>query len=61
VPEQGFPPYGDRARVLEAGIDCRPCGSHGGERCPLGTLDCMELIGVPDVVSAAREIMEGTD
>ncbi len=61
VPEQGFPPYGDRARVLEAGIDCRPCGSHGGERCPLGTLDCMERIGVPDVVSAAREIMEGTD
>jgi heptosyltransferase-2 len=54
VPAQGFAPYGPRARVVEAGLACRPCGRHGGERCPLGTLACM--LGVPSSV-VVREAM----
>jgi heptosyltransferase-2 len=41
VPAQGFSPYTDRARVVEAELECRPCGRHGGDGCPLGTLECM--------------------
>jgi heptosyltransferase-2 len=57
VPAQGFAPYTDRARVVEAGLDCRPCGRHGSDSCPLGTLECMELVSVDDVVTAARELL----
>jgi heptosyltransferase-2 len=57
VPAQGFSPYTDRARVVEAELDCRPCGRHGSDSCPLGTLDCMELVSVDDVVAAALELL----
>jgi heptosyltransferase-2 len=57
VPAQGFSPYTDLARVVEAELDCRPCGRHGSDDCPLGTLECMELVSVDDVVSAALELL----
>jgi len=53
VPEQGFGPYSDTGRVAEARLDCRPCGRHGAERCPLGTHRCMEDVGVEDVIALA--------
>jgi len=57
VPSQGFSPYTDRARVVEAALPCRPCGKHGADLCPLGTLDCMNRITVDDVVTAALELL----
>jgi heptosyltransferase-2 len=59
VPAQGFSPYTDLSRVVEAGLACRPCGRHGSERCPLGTLECMERVRVEDVVAAALGMLEG--
>ena len=42
VPAFGFAPAGMRDRVVEtAGLDCRPCAIHGGDRCPIGTFVCM--------------------
>ncbi len=52
VPAQGFGPYTDRARIVGAGLDCRPCGRHGGYKCPLGTHACMKSIE-PSVVAEA--------
>ena len=57
VPAQGYAPYTDRARVVEAELSCRPCGRHGSDRCRVGTLDCMELVTVEDVVSAGLELV----
>jgi heptosyltransferase-2 len=57
VPAQGFAPYSDRARVVGADIPCRPCGSHGGERCRRGDLACMEAVSVDDIVAAADELL----
>jgi heptosyltransferase-2 len=57
VPAQGYAPYTNRARVVEAALPCRPCGKHGADRCPVGTLDCMRLVTVRDVVSAALELL----
>ena len=37
----GFFPYTSRARVVELALDCRPCSSKGGPRCPLGHHRCM--------------------
>ncbi len=54
VPAQGYGPVGSRAVVVEKDLACRPCGRHGGRRCPRGTHDCGELVE-PDEVRAAVE------
>ena len=40
----GYFPYREGDIVFETELACRPCGSHGGERCPLGHHDCMNLV-----------------
>lgn len=57
VPAQGFAPYSERSRVAEADLDCRPCGRHGGGRCPLGTLACMLDVPPDAVIDRARELL----
>ncbi len=57
VPAQGFAPYADASAVVETPLECRPCGRHGSDRCPLGTLGCMEGVSVGDVVSCALELV----
>lgn len=57
VPRQGFGPYTDRARIVEREMPCRPCGRHGGARCPLGTHACMQEIGVADVRRAVADLL----
>ena len=52
TPDLGFYPYTDDAIVVEKTLPCRPCGSHGGRRCPLGTEDCIRGI-TPEAVMAA--------
>jgi heptosyltransferase-2 len=57
VPGQGFTPYSEASRIVQADLDCRPCGSHGGESCARGDLSCMTSVRVQDVVSAAEELL----
>jgi heptosyltransferase II len=49
--ELGFRPWNDESRVVEANLDCRPCGAHGHDRCPLGHHHCMQMIKPNDVLS----------
>jgi heptosyltransferase-2 len=51
VPAFGFAPFGDGHVVIEKHLPCRPCSSHGGKRCPIGTYACMLEISVDDVFS----------
>lgn len=45
VPAFGFAPRGKDDVVVEiAGLSCRPCGIHGGDRCPIKTFECMVRI-----------------
>lgn len=37
----GFFPMGPRSHVLQADVDCRPCGLHGHQQCPKGHHECM--------------------
>jgi heptosyltransferase II len=53
----GFYPYSSRAIVMEKELPCRPCSSHGGRRCPLGTEDCMRLIRAEDVLKGVERLM----
>jgi len=41
VKDFGFYPYRDNGRILEVNLDCRPCGKHGGDKCPLEHFKCM--------------------
>jgi heptosyltransferase II len=61
TPSLGFYPYSSRAVVVEKGLACRPCGSHGGQRCPLGTEDCMRLIKAEDVLAAVEPWLNEAD
>jgi heptosyltransferase II len=54
TPALGYGPYGPHATVVEADLACRPCGRHGGPRCPRGTDDCMRLVEPERVLAAVR-------
>ncbi|HTN72542.1 MAG TPA: glycosyltransferase family 9 protein, partial [Methylomirabilota bacterium] len=61
TPSLGFYPYSSRAVVLEKNLACRPCSSHGGRRCPLGTEDCIRLIQPEQVAKAAEKFLTGQE
>ena len=52
VPAFGFVPHGPGHQVVETSLDCRPCSAHGGNRCPIGTHDCMRGITVEQVIDS---------
>lgn len=56
--ELGFFPYGERHRVVEAELACRPCGLHGARACPEGHFLCMRLITVDKVERACLAALE---
>jgi heptosyltransferase-2 len=58
TPALGFYPYSSKAIVLEKDLPCRPCSSHGGRRCPLGTEDCIRLIGPEQVYQAVVQLLD---
>ncbi|HXV83806.1 MAG TPA: lipopolysaccharide heptosyltransferase II, partial [Candidatus Binatia bacterium] len=58
TPALGFYPYSSNAIVLEKNLPCRPCSSHGGRRCPLGTEDCIHLIGPEQVFQAVERLLD---
>ena len=58
TPALGFYPYSSKAIVLEKDLPCRPCSSHGGRRCPLGTEDCIRLIGPEQVFQAVERLLD---
>jgi heptosyltransferase II len=58
TPSLGFYPYSSEAIVLEKDLPCRPCSSHGGRRCPLGTEDCMRLIEADRVLQAVERLLD---
>jgi heptosyltransferase-2 len=61
TPSLGFYPYTSTAVVVQKDLPCRPCNSHGGRRCPLGTEDCIKLIRPEDVLQAAKQMLRVSD
>ena len=56
VPEFGFGPLADVARVVQTPepLDCKPCNLHGRRQCPLGHFRCAWGIRVEEL--AQREV-----
>lgn len=57
TPALGYGPWGARTVVVQADLACRPCGRHGGQRCPRRTEDCMRLVSPEQVLAAARGVL----
>ena len=51
----GYFPFRESDFVFELELDCRPCGSHGGNVCPLEHHNCMKLISPETVFSKVTE------
>jgi heptosyltransferase-2 len=45
----GFYPYSDHYTIVETDLGCRPCGIHGGQKCPIGTHACMTQLSAENV------------
>ncbi|KAA0257370.1 lipopolysaccharide heptosyltransferase II [Deferribacter autotrophicus] len=60
VKELGFYPYDDKSIVVEnKGLDCRPCGLHGGKKCPKKHFKCMLDISPEEVYNAFLKVING--
>jgi len=58
VPEFGFGPLADRARVIgHESLACRPCDRHGPQRCPLRHWRCMREITAESVATTVHELL----
>lgn len=53
----GFQPWNENAVVVQKTLQCRPCGKHGSQKCPIGTHECMENIAPSEVVSALDQLL----
>lgn len=50
IPEFGFGPLSDHAKVVEVkGLECKPCGLHGYKACPLGHFKCSKEMDLTTV------------
>jgi heptosyltransferase-2 len=54
----GFYPFRAHDKVLEVGLKCRPCGKHGGRKCPDKHFSCMKSI-TPDMV--LKEVLDSME
>ena len=58
VPEFGFGPLAERARVVgHDSLACRPCDRHGPQRCPLRHWRCMREITPESVAATVHELL----
>jgi heptosyltransferase-2 len=58
VPAQGFGPLASRSAVAEVeGLYCRPCGAHGGRRCPEKHFRCMRELTPDEVIATVDRVV----
>ncbi len=58
IPEFGFYPYGDKGKIVQVeNLYCRPCGIHGGKKCPEGHFKCMRLIETKIVYEEVKSLI----
>lgn len=58
-PEFGYGPWKNNAIVVEKeGLSCKPCRSHGSNKCPTGTEACMRDLSPEKVIDAARTLLD---
>jgi len=61
VPKFGFAPYGDEHLIVQIDVECRPCGIHGGRRCPRQHFNCMGEITPEKVLRAIHTVLDRSE
>ncbi len=56
IPGFGYTPLSDDSVVIDVGnaLNCRPCGLHGHNACPLGHFNCAEDIEIKKVIATIK-------
>jgi heptosyltransferase-2 len=58
IPEFGFYPYNNKSRWLSyPDLDCKPCGIHGYDKCPLKHFQCGYKLEAELVISTIQEML----
>jgi heptosyltransferase-2 len=55
--EAGFAALGEKAHNVSLNLDCRPCGTHGGQRCPKTHFRCMKDLPEEMILQSMRQIL----
>ena len=56
VPDFGFYPYNEKSFYLSYDeLDCKPCGIHGHNECPLGHFNCGKFLKPEKVIETLNE------
>ncbi|MCB1174017.1 MAG: lipopolysaccharide heptosyltransferase II [Leptospiraceae bacterium] len=60
TPSLGYAPITANSRIAErTDLACRPCGTHGAERCPRKHFECMRGLEAESVMQAVRDLWPG--
>ena len=60
IKEFGFFPWSKNSEVFEINnLPCKPCGIHGGKKCPKGHFKCMKEIKPQIVLDAVYKYLKG--
>jgi len=55
----GYRPWQDLVKIIEnPNLSCRPCGSHGPQKCPLTHHRCMKDIPAQKVIEATQALLK---
>ena len=54
----GYFPYRENDFIFQTNLPCRPCGSHGGRKCPQKHFGCMKKIEVDIVFNKIRDFFD---
>ena len=58
VPGFGFYPYNERSDYISYDeLNCKPCGIHGFNSCPVGSFYCAELLDPNTVIEKAEKLI----
>ena len=62
VPGFGFYPYNKQSDFISLNnLECKPCGIHGYQQCPLGTFDCGYKLQPDKVIEKIRKLLPTDD
>jgi heptosyltransferase II len=58
IPGFGFYPYNPKSDYISYDdLNCKPCGIHGFNKCPINTFDCANLLHPEKVIQKAEKLL----
>lgn len=58
VPQFGFYPYNSKSRFISYDdLNCKPCGIHGHNKCPINTFECAEKLKPNIIIKTLEEML----